>query len=314
MVKLEWWLMSFIDITFRYVIPGLSVTITLLAFFLNYHKKKKLEYVHTFSSQIHVIKNHDYKTAENDRTILQTRLVFWNPTRQIICREDIPKSNPITISCVKGAELYNVSLLSASNEGSGVRIVKTRRNGYQIKFDYLEAGDGFLIDVLSSGTSNNDLLIKGSIRGSGKKAIKYCSVLERERYLSIRELLNNRSIFFIITFVLTIIVLIGIFIPFDVTFHLGGISKSAKGIHIPSDFKPMSLGFIIRRQHPEEDTERASEIREHQEQADVAALSRTSRCSSLVGVMRFFITVRQKSRFSPGLLTFLRHFDVFRQL
>ncbi len=245
MVKLEWWLMSFIDITFRYVIPGLSVTITLLAFFLNYHKKKKLEYVHTFSSQIHVIKNHDYKTAENDRTILQTRLVFWNPTRQIICREDIPKSNPITISCVKGAELYSVSLLSASNEGSGVRIVKTRRNGYQIKFDYLEAGDGFLIDVLSSGTSHNDLLIKGSIRGSGKKAIKYCSVLERERYLSIRELLNNRSIFFIITFVLTIIVLIGIFIPFDVTFHLGGISKSAKGIHIPSDFKPMSLGFII---------------------------------------------------------------------
>jgi hypothetical protein len=40
-------------------------------------------------------------------------------------------------------------------------------------------------------------------------------------------------------------VLIGTFIPFDVTFHLGGISKSAKGIHIPSDLKPMSLGFII---------------------------------------------------------------------
>ena len=236
--------MSFIDITFRYIIPGLSVTITLLAFFLNYHKKKKLEYVHTFSSQIHVIKDHDYKSAGDDSVILQTRLVFWNPTRQIISREDIPRSNPITISCAKGTELYGVSLLSASNEGSGVRIVKTRRNDYQIKFDYLEAGDGFLIDVLSSGTSHNDLLIKGSIRGSGKKAIKYCSVLERERYLSIRELLNNRSLFFIITFALTIIVLIGTFIPFDVTFHLGGMSKSARWIHIPSELKPMSLGFI----------------------------------------------------------------------
>ncbi|HEX2947037.1 MAG TPA: hypothetical protein VHT96_13905 [Clostridia bacterium] len=245
MMKLEWWLLSFIDITFRYMIPGLSVTITLLAFFLNYHKKKKLEYVHTFSSEIHVIKDHDYKTAGDDRVILQTRLVFWNPTRQIICKEDIPKSNPIVISCVKGAELYGVSLLSASNEGSGVKIVKNRRGDYQIKFEYLEAGDGFLIEVLSSGTCQDDLLIKGSIRGSGKKAIKYCSVLERERYLSIRELLNNRSIFFIMTFILTIIVLIGTFIPFDVTFHLGDISKSAKWIHIPSELKPISLGFII---------------------------------------------------------------------
>jgi hypothetical protein len=237
--------MNYIDITFRYMIPGLSITITILAFFLNYHKKKKLEYVHTFSSQIHIIKNRDYKTADDDRLILQTRLVFWNPTRQMISREDIPRSNPITISCVKGTELYGVSLLSASNEGSGVRIIKTRHGGYQIQFDYLEAGDGFLVEILSSGTSHNDLYIKGSIRGSGKKAIKYCSVLESERYLKVRELLNNRSIFFIITFVLTVIVLVGTFIPIDITFHLGGIAKSAKWVHIPSELKPISLGFII---------------------------------------------------------------------
>jgi hypothetical protein len=237
--------MKFIDITFRYMVPGLSVTITLLAFFLNYHKKKKLEYVHTFSSQIHVIQNNDYKTTEDDRLILQTRLVFWNPTRNMINSEDIPKSNPITISCATGTEVYSVSLLSASNEGSGVRVTKTRHKDYQIKFDYLEAGDGFLVEVLSSGTSQNDLLIKGSIRGSGKKAIRYCSVLESERYLSIRELLNNRSIFFIMTFVLTVIVLIGTFIPIDITFYLGGIAKSARWIHIPSELRPISLGSIL---------------------------------------------------------------------
>ncbi len=237
--------MSFIDIIFRYFLPGLSVIITSLAFFLNYHKKKKLEYAHTFSSQIHVIKNHDYTTIENDNLILQTRLVFWNSTRQMVNKEDIPKSNPITITCLDGAEIYDVSLLSSSNDGNGVRIVKIENNVYQIRFDYLEPGDGFLIEILSSGTSHNDLLIKGSIKGAGKKAIKYCSIIESERYLSIRELLKNRNIFILITFVFTILVLIGTFIPIDVTIHVGGISTSTRWISIPSRLWPISLGCII---------------------------------------------------------------------
>lgn len=237
--------MSFLDISFKYIIPGLSIIITSLAFFLNYHKKKKLEYAHTFSSQIHVIENHEYKTNEKDKFILQTRLVFWNSARHIVNKEDIPKSNPITISCVDGIEIFNVSLLSINNDGNGVKIVKKKNNVYQVKFEYLEAGDGFLVEILSSGTSHNDLIINGSIKGGGKKAIKFCSVMERERYLGIKELLNNRNIFMMITFVLTILLLIGTFIPVDITFHLGDFSKSAIGINIPSELRPFSLGGIV---------------------------------------------------------------------
>ena len=95
-------------------------------------------------------------------SITTTRLMLWNGGRKTIDKTDI-EDNPLKIVSKSGTEILDIVLLNTSNSESNVILNKKTKNIY---FSFLESGNGFVMDIIHTGASENDITIEGYIKNS----------------------------------------------------------------------------------------------------------------------------------------------------
>lgn len=99
-----------------------------------------------------------------------TRLALWNAGNRTIQFEDIAEKDPLRLLPTGVVEVFSIELLEQTKEANQVSFLEVQDNqdnpnAYKISFDYLDPGDGILINLVHSGMGLEEFKIVGSIKG-----------------------------------------------------------------------------------------------------------------------------------------------------
>jgi hypothetical protein len=93
-------------------------------------------------------------------------VVVWNAGQKTFISQDLVASDPLRFEFGADAELLSVSVTRTSRDVTGVRHVISPENPHQVElaFDFLDPGDGAVIEVLHTGSTRYPA-VGGTIMG-----------------------------------------------------------------------------------------------------------------------------------------------------
>ena len=111
----------------------------------------------------------DVKYAgQNVENLSVGKVVFWNGGSETIRREDIANADPIRIIALNNTTLLDTKLLEHNSNPSLFLISKNSDSTAAfIEFDFVDRNQGLVVQVVHTGTSGNDLILTGTIKGAG---------------------------------------------------------------------------------------------------------------------------------------------------
>jgi hypothetical protein len=95
-----------------------------------------------------------------------TNVALWNSGREPIRKEDILSTEPLRILTKEGFRILDAEVVQVNNDTNNLRCQLIEDNEVIIDFDYLEKGDGTVIQVFHTGNKNDDLQFKGKVIGA----------------------------------------------------------------------------------------------------------------------------------------------------
>lgn len=104
--------------------------------------------------------------GEKVRDLSVSKLAFWNHGALTINSEDLVRTDPLRIETKGTARVLSTKLISNNNNASQPLLsAPPEKNCAFLNFDYLDRGQGFVVQIIHEGTSSSDLEVKGSIKG-----------------------------------------------------------------------------------------------------------------------------------------------------
>lgn len=109
-------------------------------------------------------KNLEEKKCKSEKisSLSKSRILFWNGGRKKIDQTDID-DNPITIVASENNSILNVKIIHVSNDKTNLRVNSENNT---ILFDFLGKGHGGVIDVLHTGSSDEDINLETYVEDS----------------------------------------------------------------------------------------------------------------------------------------------------
>ena len=96
--------------------------------------------------------------------VTRSRLAFWNSGRVTVDGSDVLTQDPLRIEAAEGDRILRVLVVKRSREITGGDLPSVNEKQAIIRFGFLDRNDGFIIEVLHTG-SPGSLLLKGTIKG-----------------------------------------------------------------------------------------------------------------------------------------------------
>ena len=95
------------------------------------------------------------------------RLVFWNAGRETIKQEDVASSDPIIMQIEGGAKFLDSKVIFAMNPANQFKIMESaEKTEIRIEFEYIDRHEGLIIQFFHTGTSDNKIALRGTIKGA----------------------------------------------------------------------------------------------------------------------------------------------------
>ncbi len=119
--------------------------------------------------------------------LAKTMMVLWNNGTEVVDRKDIVDSDPVLIIFTEEVRILSYSVIKRTRDVNGLSLSRFDGVGNILKvdFDYLDPGDGFLIEVLHDGGKRLPV-ITGAIKGFGE-------VFAFKGHLNINYLVGSRG-------------------------------------------------------------------------------------------------------------------------
>ena len=97
-----------------------------------------------------------------------SRIAIWNAGTETLRGSDVAPRDPLCILHPSSADILKVKIIESSRTALEVALTATSadQNSGQITFEFLDPGDGFLLEVVHTSTSVNTIGIAGSIMGA----------------------------------------------------------------------------------------------------------------------------------------------------
>lgn len=151
-----------------------------------------------------------------------TKLAFWNNGKDTINGSDIAAADPLMVKVNDGYKILDSSVLYAKNAANQFSINQSDDGSHVlIQFDYLDADEGGVIQLLHTGKSSDDIEVCGTIKGAGKPNRRSVPMLKylpfplpssrRESKSSI-SLKAKRWTIAVVTFVFPVLFVVSIFL------------------------------------------------------------------------------------------------------
>jgi hypothetical protein len=107
--------------------------------------------------------------GERISNLTTTKLAFWNNGKDTINGSDIASADPLMVKVNDGCKILDSSVLYVKNAANQFIINQSDdRSHMLIQFDYLDADEGGVIQLLHTGKSSDDIEVCGTIKGAGK--------------------------------------------------------------------------------------------------------------------------------------------------
>ena len=98
-----------------------------------------------------------------------TKILFWNAGNETIHKQDVAKSEPVSIYAIDNAVILDAGIIQKTNNANQFEVKQSRdRDHVTLCFDYLDKGDGAVIQIFHPGRSSTQLQLRGMIKGAGK--------------------------------------------------------------------------------------------------------------------------------------------------
>jgi hypothetical protein len=110
-----------------------------------------------------------------------SRIAIWNIGNTTLRGDQIVESDPLRVVMAEGSNLLEVGILNRTREVNGFSTFprSDRLNEFVCTYDYLDPGDGALIQVIHTGTA--DVEFAGTIRGIQKPVLNFTFLNKRRR-------------------------------------------------------------------------------------------------------------------------------------
>lgn len=115
-------------------------------------------------------------TKQDVSEVYVARYAIWNSGTKYINDFDMAPKGPIRVVAQNTAKLLDARIVTITDEYNEVLCIKENDTNIRISFDFLNPGDGAIVEVAYSGEAN-DIFLSGRIKG-GKIKNSY-SVIER---------------------------------------------------------------------------------------------------------------------------------------
>ncbi|MEC3615201.1 hypothetical protein [Bacillus stercoris] len=145
----------------------------LFALYSHYKNRKINELTYTFKSERVVGKNDKapedieiiFKGKSVER-VTNTQMTVWNSGNVTIEGKNIVEKDPLRIEISEGQEIISATILKKSRDANDfiIKIDENNPNILEVKFDYLDASEGAVIEILHTD-NKNFYKLKGSIKG-----------------------------------------------------------------------------------------------------------------------------------------------------
>jgi len=168
------WFYQFLDggILTNLVFLVLAVVSILISVTLYIKSKKEKELVFSAKSfeliqnSISSINNLTIKYGEHDvEALTVTRLSFWNDGKATIDTDDIVSSDKLRIELAKDIKIYTARIEMTAKESNSITLCIID-NKIIINFDFLDYGDGAIINFYHSGSMEQAIRLKGNLKGA----------------------------------------------------------------------------------------------------------------------------------------------------
>lgn len=129
-----------------------------------------------------------------------SKVAFWNSGKETINGVDIAETEPITIYLKEGFEILGSPIIifpTKSPNQFSIKMSQDKRY-FNILFNYMDYGDGLIVEVFHTGKDENDIFLEGKIKG-----VQEIKKLTLEKYLESSE--NSNLIF---TLILSIVLFV----------------------------------------------------------------------------------------------------------
>ena len=111
--------------------------------------------------------------GENITRFTISHIAFWNAGNQTIRISDFASASPLRLKIPKEIDLYDVRLTGTTTNEIGAQIslpdpdiLKAgKEKEIPVIFDYLDENDGFLIQIIHNGNSDNSIEFAGKLPG-----------------------------------------------------------------------------------------------------------------------------------------------------
>jgi hypothetical protein len=95
-------------------------------------------------------------------------IAIWNGGNETIQGSDITPTVPLVIKAAEGVEILGASIIQNNNKSSNPFCNHDQHhNRVVLTFDYLDGQQGFVVEVLHTGTDKTALIVEGDFKGGG---------------------------------------------------------------------------------------------------------------------------------------------------
>jgi hypothetical protein len=118
-----------------------------------------------FTQQIDGL-NISYK-SESIESLTVTKYVFWNKGNETINYSDFPSTSKLKIKIKKDFKILDSNIIFTKNDINNVKCELINNEEVLLMFDYLDKGEGFVVQLIHTSPNNKDLYVDGTIKGIG---------------------------------------------------------------------------------------------------------------------------------------------------
>lgn len=157
-------------------VAGLVLAIvSLAAAFIFYKKSLKTKEPIYIISNISLIQNNisqmnGLEISYKDRKIENlsvSKIVFWNKGAETLDNQDIIKIDPLRIECSENNYILDATIIRSNKLANQLSLeVRDSGKAAYVKFEYLDKNNGGVFQIIHTGTSSNDIFLKGELKGA----------------------------------------------------------------------------------------------------------------------------------------------------
>ncbi len=161
---------------------GIIAIIIAVIFFLRSQKARKPTFfiksynlLSDFSSKLDKLQILYGNTGIKNLTV--SRIAFWNDGAETIEASNIVEADPLRIEGGGDCDILDAYIIQENNKANKFKVELANSKLVKILFDYLDKGEGGVIQLIHTGKGSSEIELKGLVKGAGKPKSSYGSNL-----------------------------------------------------------------------------------------------------------------------------------------